>query len=391
MNWRWTLSIVTAMLSGCATAPGPTGDNSARAGAPRGTGGDSVGGSSASTPNNGNGAAPGSSTSAGAVSSSTVGSSAAADGGPVYSDAPAGSLTDSGPPPKASVSQSFTLTADTFTVAPGDEVYKCQTFPNPFGQDVDLIYMDGMMSQGSHHFFLFNLDPTTVQGRIAVGGANETPPTPLNDCLGNGLEFHPFPYLSQQPHWIVSYPRPDMGYPLSAQNALMINVHFLNSGSTPIQAAAKVTLTSAAAGVVTTHIGTIFLNNTVFAVAPTPASSPQPYAKSWTPLPGALPSSYSIFTSWSHMHRTAVDFQASVNGNVFYEEKNWDSPPLFVHSPAMTMNGSDAITWSCSYYNDTNNTLTFGDSAVNNVMCIYMGQYYPVVDPTNPDLVEVLQ
>jgi len=62
-----------------------------------------------------------------------------------------------------------------------------------------------------------------------------------------------------------------------------------------------------------------------------------------------------------------------------------------VHSPAMQMSGSDSITWQCSYYNDTNSTLTFGDSAVNNVMCIYMGQYYPVVDPANPDLIEVLQ
>jgi hypothetical protein len=251
--------------------------------------------------------------------------------------------------------------------------------------------MDGLMSQGSHHFFLFSLDPTTVQGRIAVGGANEMPPTPLNDCLGVGLEFHPFPYLSQQPHWIVSYPQPDMGYPLAAANALMINVHYLNSGSAPIQAGVSITLTSAKPGVVKTHIGTIFLNNTVFAVSPTPASSPQPYAKTWTPIPGVLPATYSIFTSWSHMHRTAVDFQASANGNVFYEETNWDSPPLFVHTPAISMSGSDSITWSCSYYNDTNSTLTFGDSAASNVMCIYMGQYYPVVDPANPDLIEVLQ
>ena len=394
MNTLCKLSIVpivamatiwTAALSGCATSTGPATDNSSRnervGGMPVGGPGDMTAGSG------GNGI--------GAGGSGSGGGFLFRDAGTVYVDAAAGSLTDAPAPADADIGQTVTLTADPFTVAPGDEVYKCQTFPNPFGTDVDLIYMDGLMSQGSHHFFLFNLDPVTVQGRIAAaalsGTNDEAPPTPLHPCLGNGIEFHPFPYLSQQPHWIVSYPRRDMGYPLSGQNALMINVHYLNSGSNPIAAAVKISLTSAAPGVVTTHIGTIFLNNSTFSVPPAPASSPQSYAKTWTPSSGALPSTYDIFTSWSHMHRTAVDFQASVNGKVFYEEKSWDSPPLFLQNPPLSMNDSDSITWSCSYYNDTGTTLSFGDSAVNNVMCIYMGQYYPVVDPANPDLIEVLQ
>src|SRR5207248_818565 len=126
-------------------------------------------------------------------------------------------------------------------------------------------------------------------------------------------------------------------------------------------------------------------------VAPTPISSPVAETKTWTPASGQLPATYNIFTSWSHMHRTSIDFQASANGSMFYEEKNWDSPPLFVHSPEMQMSGTAPITWTCSYYNDTGSTLTFGDSAKTNVMCIYMAQYYPVVDPKNPDLIQVLQ
>lgn len=310
----------------------------------------------------------------------TSGSPSPADAGPVFVDARAASLYDAPPPDAADVGQTVTLTADPFTVPAGAEVYKCQVFANPFGQDVDLTYMDGTMSQGSHHFFLFNMAPST--GR--------TQPTPLQDCPGGGLEFHPFPYLSQQQHWVVNYPDPTMGYRLPAQNALMINVHFLNPGATAIQASVTITLTAAKPGVVTTHVGTIFLNNTFFSVPPTPQASPQPYTKTWAPPPGSLPANYTIFTSWSHMHKTGVDFQASTNGSVFYEEKMWDSPPLHLHSPALQMTGSTPITWSCSYYNDTGGTLSFGESANNNVMCIYIGQYYPVVDPQNPDLVEIL-
>ena len=50
------------------------------------------------------------------------------------------------------------------------------------------------------------------------------------------------------------------------------------------------------------------------------------------------------------------------------------------------MTSSQSITWSCSYYNDTGATLTFGDSAISNVMCIYLGQYYPA-SPTQPDVI----
>jgi hypothetical protein len=346
-----------------ASASGSSGGSSGGAGQSPGTGGASSGSGSS-----GNGSSGGS------------GSGSGSSGGAVFADASAGSLYDAPPPSDANVGQTVNLTADSFTVAPGAEVYKCQTFANPFGKDVDLVYFDGTMSQGSHHFFLFNLDPS----------ANSTQPTPLKDCAKGGLEFYPFPYLSQQPHWIVNYPRPDMGYPLAAKNGLMINVHFLNAGSSPIQASATITITAAKPGVVTTHVGTIMLNNTFFSVPPTPATTPQPYSKTWTPPSGALPSSYNILTSWSHMHRTSVDFQASANNAVFYEEKNWDSPPLFLHNPVLPMSGSTPIKWTCMYYNDTSSTMAFGESAKNNVMCIYIAQYYPVVNPVSPDIIAVL-
>jgi hypothetical protein len=53
------------------------------------------------------------------------------------------------------------------------------------------------------------------------------------------------------------------------------------------------------------------------------------------------------------------------------------------------MNNNPSITWDCQYYNDTGAALGFGDSALNNVMCIYLGQYYPA-NPNAPDDVAVL-
>jgi hypothetical protein len=98
----------------------------------------------------------------------------------------------------------------------------------------------------------------------------------------------------------------------------------------------------------------------------------------------------------------ALGITASTGGNAFYTETNWDSPGLFVHGPCvpepftatgvlspLPMTNTSSITWDCTYYNDTTSALTFGDSALSNVMCIYMAQYYPA-STSAPDIVYVI-
>lgn len=295
----------------------------------------------------------------------------------------------------------MTLTATPFQVAAGAEVYMCEVFANPFnGVNTDLLSLTGTMSKGSHHFFLFNLSALEASVEPAVGT--------LGPCAGAGLEFHPFPFLSQQPDWTVSFPKDSngvpMGYPLLGQNYLMINAHYLNTGSSALTANVSITITPAKAGVVQTHVGSIFLNQTTMSV-PATATVQDPYQSTltWGGDPANVPSSYKIFTSWSHMHQWGLKFEASTGGTTFYTETNWDSPGLYYHMPNMTepttatgpttpvqMTGNPSITWTCTYYNNTGATLTFGDSAQSNVMCIYIGQYYPA-NPSAPDDIAVFQ
>ena len=114
----------------------------------------------------------------------------------------------------------------------------------------------------------------------------------------------------------------------------MINVHYLNTGSTPIQASVSITITPAKPNVVQTHVGTIFLNQTSLNVPA--ASPPTSYdaTLTWNGDP-TLPATYTIFTSWSHMHQWATNFKATTNGQTIYTETNWDSPNLFIHAPNM--------------------------------------------------------
>ncbi len=287
--------------------------------------------------------------------------------------------------PDAELDTPITLTMSAFSVPANSEVFKCQQFGNPWGHDVDIVKMDGYMDAGSHHFFLFNMDATTLRTQAA----------PIGDCPGAGIEFHPFPYLSQtKGHYIVTYPDATMGYPIVAANGLMMNAHYINTTTTPITPTVSITIYPAKAGVVTTHVGSIFLNNTAFSV-PKNTTTPTWYPKTQTPITAE---DYTIFTNWSHMHQYATDFQASTNGTTFYDEKNWDEPTLITpENDAMKvlplkMKAGSSITWQCLYTNPTSMDMPFGDYALTNVMCIYIGQYYPAdtTSPSYPDIVSVL-
>ncbi len=357
---RWALSSILAALVACSARPpggipvatfgddADAGDVGSTPGAGSSSGGASTAGG------NGPGSSPGGGDDGGIDA-----------GGPVVvlGDASAPS-TDLGPP--------ITLTMDSFTVQPNTEVYMCQQFGNPFGKDVDIVKMVGSMSAGSHHFFLFNMTPSTGRNTTAA----------LEPCPDKGLEFHPFPYLSQQPEYTVEYGA-GMGYPLVGQNGVMMNVHYLNASATAVPTKVTITIYPAKAGTVTTHVGTIFLNNqTIFVPAGTAKTNTVAVSSSNTPI---TDESYTIFTNWSHMHQYATDFQASTGGKVFYDEPQWSEPPLITagtgahQSPMlpMAMKSGASIEWTCQYYNPTKQLMTFGDSAATNDMCIYLGQYYP--------------
>jgi hypothetical protein len=296
-------------------------------------------------------------------------------------------LPDANLPDAASFGPPITLTMDAFTVPPNAEVYKCQQFGNPFGQDVDLVKMVGTMTSGSHHFFVFNMSPSTYRNTTA----------PLGDCPDKGLEFHPFPFLSQQPNWTVEYPA-GMGYPLVTANGLTMNVHYLNASSQSVTPKVSIVIYPAKPGTVTTRVGSLFLNNSAISV-PANTSEASPMTVTGTDVP-IKDQAYTIFTNWSHMHQYAIDFQTSANGKAFYDEKQWAEPPLTTpgtgahQSPLLPLSvkAGTQISWTCTYYNPTSAVMNFGDSAQTDDMCIYIGQYYPAdgTPSTNPNYPDIL-
>jgi hypothetical protein len=295
-------------------------------------------------------------------SSSGTGASPSGDGGTAET-ADAGLSLDPTLVNDPEVAQIVTLTMDTFTVAPGAEVFKCQDFANPFGGvQADLKAYELHMSPGSHHMFAFYKTGAT-DGAIA-------------DCAQGGLEFGPFTFTSQSPHLVESFPE-GVGATIPTSMGFHLNAHYINTGSVAVEGKVQITMYVAKSGIVTQHAGVLYASQNGIQIPPTG----QPVVSS---AKCTLPQDVNIMSSASHMHQRATNFVSSSDGETLYQSTDWDSPvPALFQPPRLLKSGAD-LSWSCTYVNDTGSWLTFGESAKTNVMCISVSIFYPVTDVTNP-------
>jgi hypothetical protein len=271
--------------------------------------------------------------------------------------------------PEVDYSQTKTVTMQTFPVPANSEVFYCQTFANPWGKQVDIKSYDLSMDQGSHHFFAF-YQANATNGSVAP-------------CAAGGLTFGAFTFLSQTPKSVMTFPT-TVGATLPATTGFNMNVHYLNTGSTSLTAHVTLTMYIAKSGVVTNHAGVIFENNVTMMVPVT--SMPVVSTSSNTINQDAY-----VLLSASHMHKFGKSFTSTYTppggqAQTLYTTDQWDEPkPTTFQSPLHLPSGT-TITWSCTDVNTTMQTLTFGEYAQTNVMCISVSIFYPVADVNNPVL-----
>jgi hypothetical protein len=252
--------------------------------------------------------------------------------------------------------QEVELKSDKFVVPAHGELYRCQNFKNPFGDDVDLQATESFMTPGSHHLFAFYA-PGATDG-------------PLEEC--SGLEFTRSIHTSQSPHNTFNYP-PGVGAVVKKTEGVRLAVHYVNPSDEPLDVDATVRFYVAAPGTVTDHAAHIFYNNVGVYVPP---HSPGTAKKTCV-----LPKDISLFSVTSHMHKFGTSFKAETDdGQTLYESTSWSEAPFHVFDPPLALKKGQKVTYTCSYQNSTDSPLTFGESANTNEMCILSGRYFPADD-----------
>ncbi len=364
-------ALLGAAASGCSGAA-PTSGYSAL-GSGSGTAGEASGSSSSDQNGMGTSGSPGeeSSGSAAAVPSS---------GGPSSgSDSDSGTSGDEGglmtgdaasqDNPEVDYTQTKTITMAPFNVPANTEVFYCQTFANPWGKQVDIKTYDLTMDEGSHHMFAF-------YKANATNGASAA-------CASGGLTFGPFTFTSQTPTAVQTYPE-TVGATLPQTSGFNMMAHYLNTTTGALTAHVSVTMYVAKPGAVTNHAGVIFLNNVTMSVPVTA----QPVVSTASMK---LNQDVNIMFASSHMHKFGTNFIATgtppgAPAQTIYTTKQWDEPKPNTFATPLHFPSGTNFTWSCTDVNTTGSTLTFGEYAQTNVMCIAVDIFYPVQDITNPVL-----
>jgi hypothetical protein len=245
------------------------------------------------------------------------------------------------------------IQTDVRTVGIGEEVFFCQNFTNPFGGPVDVLQSESFMTPGSHHMFVFYEE-----------GATDGP---LQDC--SGLEYKRTLHTAQTPQHLTKYP-PGVGRYVEPESGLRVMAHYLNTGSTPIEAQVTVVFKVAPGGSVEMQAASMFFNNLGVFVNPNSTGQATKTCN--------VPHEARIIDIVSHMHKYGVHFKAETDqGVLVYEGTDWDEPEPAHYDPPLVIPAGSQITYTCDYDNPTSQFLTFGDSAQFNEMCILSGTYFP--------------
>jgi Copper type II ascorbate-dependent monooxygenase, C-terminal domain len=284
------------------------------------------------------------------------GGNAPASGAPGTTGPAAGGAT----PPTVDPPGTVTLVMDSFMLAAGQEIYKCQNFDNPFGSKdaaVQRIVTD--MAPGSHHLHVYHM--TTSATRT------------LEDCTI--ADFHPLMHAAGAPHVETTYPA-GMAVKLLGTSGLRIQVHYLNTTAQALKVNATLKLTPVDSSTITKWVSELYFSRSTLSVPP---GDGQTVSTSCT-----IPATYGpigLIYGGSHMHMRGVHFVVKTStGMSLGDSTQWDEPAPFVYDPPVMLNPGDSISWTCTYNNDTGKTLVFGESAQNNEMCIYLGRFFSAPD-----------
>lgn len=319
--------------------------------APAGNGGSIAMGAGGTTSPAGNGGAQVVGTGGSAIA--TGGGSSMSTGG--TASASAGGASGVGGASMAAGTE-YTFTTAHFSVPPGSEVYKCQDFTNPFNKDIGIVQEVTSLTPGSHHMFAFVLP----NNQLSLMGN-------LSDCPEGGTEFHDYLTTSGSPVSTVTYPA-NTGRIFSASNGLRLNVHLINTDSAPKDAYVVFKVTYVDPGMLTNKVASIFLNQVALSVPPGMSTQSKTYS---------LTQDINMMGSASHMHKQGIHFVATTStGQTLYDGTEWQEPPPKSFNPPLHLASGTRITWACTYNNTTGKTLTFGESAGTNEMCIFPGEFY---------------
>jgi hypothetical protein len=262
---------------------------------------------------------------------------------------------------------SLTLASPSFTLKPGEEMFKCWYTTLATSTDIQAVRMHSKMSLGSHHFIVYTTKtPLRPDGTFEDCGNNQGGPSLQNTPV--------WLYATQDPEAELLMPS-GTALPLVANQPLYFNMHYINATSADMVVNVSLDVDSA----IGTYqkVGAYVTYNTQISIPPGGQQTVMGNCD--------VPAGAQFFTMSTHSHKRTVDAQATKStGEMLVHTTDWahaaighwDAPSFLTFGP------NDQLHYQCSYQNDTTNTITVGESAETNEMCMAVGYYFPAATDT---------
>ena len=286
-----------------------------------------------------------------------------------------GTADDDGPPPLTG--DLYSLKYGPIIVPPGMEDTQCVNLRLSNTAAIKVHQMRNLLSSGSHHLIIYkNDDPETVETTTPVGC------TPFAGALNlKGLAAPVM--ITQRAEDALTLPE-GVAYTFAPNQMIRIEMHFINSTDAPLEVSATSEFYAVPDSEIDHEANILFIGTPDINI---PAGATMDIQRYFTPSRAQLDLSGARFfaiTGHTHHHglNVTVSTSTSTGGartSVYAPTPfEWSEPETTVHRPEFTMptglqSGFDI---KCSYKNTSNQTVSFGESA-NDEMCFFWAYYYP--------------
>lgn len=253
------------------------------------------------------------------------------------------------------------------SLEPGEEATYCQAFVVPEGERYEVARFVHRYSEGSHHLLVFRTNFT-----LEEAAERSTP----YECATINFAY-PVAYAAQASEGEMEFPE-GVALFFEPGEVLLVQSHYLNATPAPLEAQVRVNLwkTTAPAEI---EAGTLFFYDWAIVVPP---------GESTARMHCVIPEDIELVFAMSHMHRRGVAYDSRIvggeapsPGDSLYATTAWEEVQPAQFAPGVSIRAGQAIDYECRYRNDEGRTIIEGPSAIDNEMCMFVGTYFPKLDP----------
>jgi hypothetical protein len=285
------------------------------------------------------------------------------DDGATTMDGSATSADGSSGKDGAPTGNGYTVTTGPITLEPGGERVVCIDRRLDSDHATDIVNISSELTEGGHHLVFYKSNATV----------ETTTPIACSSFQGVYTGMVPL-YIAQKAQTALQFPS-GVAYTLPARQMVRIELHFLNTTTKPLDITGTVHLEEARAGTVVDHANLMFYGNLNISIPPQSEATVGPTFRAFR---ATAPHIFGL-TGHQHHRGTGVTIELGSRGGAMtpvYTNHDWADPPLTIFDPPIATSAGQGLRYTCTYFNPTNQTISFGEGA-NQEMCFLWAYYYP--------------